>query len=214
MIRTLCVDLMDTVIADPYREALRAATGMEPAQLRGLRDPDCWPALEVGAIDDAEFARRFFRDPARHFDLEAFHRARRSGYRWVPGMRALLKRVGGRLERYLASNYPVWIDELSRDLGLEAVVDGVVASCHVGVRKPDPAFFEHMLDRVGRPPGECLFVDDRPENCEAAERAGLLGHPFVGAADLAARLRSEGALTDSEACGLAPVRTGGGRGGR
>lgn len=199
MIRVLCVDLMDTVITDPYREALRAATGMDLSQLRDLRDPDCWPALEVGAIDEAEFARRYFRDPARHFDLDAFHRARRGGYRWIPGMRTLLERLEGRLERYLASNYPVWIDELARELGLDAVVDGVVASCHVGVRKPDPAFFARMLERIGRPPERCLFVDDRPENCDAAEAAGMAAHRFVGADDLAERLRAEGVLPEPTA---------------
>lgn len=194
MLRVLCVDLMDTVIADPYREALRAATGMEAHQLRSLRDPDCWPALEMGAIDEAEFARRYFRDPAYRFDLAAFHRARRSGYRWLPGMRTLLERLEGRVERYLASNYPIWIDELSRDLEVDTVVEGVIASCHVGVRKPDPAFFSRMLEEIGRPPEQCLFVDDRPENCDAAERAGLAAHRFVGADGLAQRLRAEGVL--------------------
>jgi putative hydrolase of the HAD superfamily len=46
-------------------------------------------------------------------------------------------------------------------------------SCALGVAKPDVAFFElvlHSLDLRGE---NVLFLDDRRENVEAAQRAGL-----------------------------------------
>ena len=66
---------MDTVIRDPYREAIRAATGLDAREAFRHNDKSCWPEFEVGAIDEATFARRYFAGaPHLRFDLEAFHR--------------------------------------------------------------------------------------------------------------------------------------------
>jgi FMN phosphatase YigB (HAD superfamily) len=45
---------------------------------------------------------------------------------------------------------------------------------------------------LGRGPGECLFVDDRPENVAGAARAGLPALRFVDAATLRRDLRARG----------------------
>src|SRR5688500_9453378 len=81
-------DLMGTVVYDPYLEALQAATQMDLKTTLRARDPRCWPDFELGAIDEAEFVRRFFPDPepGQVFDIAAFNQARRSGYAFLPGM--------------------------------------------------------------------------------------------------------------------------------
>ncbi|MDP8977314.1 MAG: HAD-IA family hydrolase [Actinomycetota bacterium] len=192
MLRVLCCDLMGVVLYDPYVEALEAATGLDVAAAHRLKDPDVWPAFEVAAIGEREFARRFFASPGAAFDLDAFHRARRSGYRLLPGMGELLDELDGALERHVASNYPMWIEELRVDFSLDRRFEGVWASHHLGVRKPDPVFFERLLDRVGHEPDACLFTDDREVNCAAARAAGMRAHLFDGVAGLRRRLRAEG----------------------
>ena len=107
-------------------------------------------------------------------------------------MRALLDALDGVLDRYVASNYPVWIEELREVFGLDSRCEGVVASHHLGVRKPDPEFYRLLLDRICHRPEACLFVDDRAGNCAAAERAGMRAHHFDGVEGLAERLRAEG----------------------
>ncbi|MPZ88501.1 MAG: HAD-IA family hydrolase [Nitriliruptorales bacterium] len=194
MLRALCLDLMGTVLHDPYLEALQAATGLDVVTAHQFKDPASWPAFEIAAIDEAEFARRFFADPdgERVFDLNAFHRVRRSGYCYLPGMCELLDALGGHVERYVASNYPIWIEELRAAFGLDERFEGVWASHHLGVRKPDPRFFERFLSAIGHEPQHCLFVDDREDNCEAAQAVGMRAHRFVDAEGLAGRLREEG----------------------
>jgi HAD superfamily hydrolase (TIGR01509 family) len=206
MLTALCIDLMDTLVTDPYREALRAATGLELRDIAAVRDPAIWPAFEVGAIDEDEFARRFFADPSeeRAFDLAAFHRVRRAGCDFLPGMEALLDATRGRLDRHIASNYPVWIREVVVTLGIGERVEGVHASHDLGVRKPDPAFYDRLLERIGHPPAACLFVDDRERNCAAAEDAGMRAHLFTGAEDLRRRLVLEGVLDQADARPLHP----------
>ena len=53
-------------------------------------------------------------------------------------------------------------------------------SCSLGVAKPDVAFFEHILYALNLPGNNVLFLDDRPENVEAAIRAGLAAAVYVG----------------------------------
>jgi HAD superfamily hydrolase (TIGR01509 family) len=192
-LRAIGFDLMDTVIRDPYREAIFAATGLKAHEAFRHNDKTCWPELEIGAIDEATFARRYFAGaPQLRFDLDAFHRARKEGYAFLPGMRELLVALRGRVSRHLASNYPIWIDEVHATFGFDELFEGVHASCHLHVRKPAKEFYEKMLARMLTPAGECLFVDDRAVNCEAAERAGMKAHVFDGIDGLRERLRAEG----------------------
>ncbi|MFF7079109.1 HAD-IA family hydrolase [Streptomyces lavendulae] len=50
----------------------------------------------------------------------------------------------------------------------------VISECH-GLRKPDPELFEVMLELLGLPAGECVFVDDTEEYVRAAEKLGFAG---------------------------------------
>ena len=51
----------------------------------------------------------------------------------------------------------------------------LVLSFEVGHLKPSPAFYLACAEAAGRPPGECVFIDDLPENVEGALAAGLRG---------------------------------------
>ena len=194
MLDALCLDLMGTVVYDPYLEALEAATGMDITAAHAIKDPDSWPQFELGAIDEAEFVRRFFTDAdaGHRFDLDAFHRVRREGYHFLPGMLELLQALDGRVDRYIASNYPVWIDELHEQFSFDEHFEGVFVSCRLGVRKPDPAFFAKMLAQLEVPAERCVFVDDRRVNCDAAAAVGMRTHVFRGVEGLRDALRSEG----------------------
>ena len=53
--------------------------------------------------------------------------------------------------------------------------DVVVISGEVGMRKPEPAIFEHILELMGLRAEECVFVDDLRHNVDAAVALGMLG---------------------------------------
>ncbi|MBW3619077.1 MAG: HAD-IA family hydrolase [Actinobacteria bacterium] len=190
MPRVVAFDLMDTVVRDPYREALEAATGLPPAELFSRRDPDAYPALERGDLPEAGYWATYAA-AGIPVDVDAFHMARRAGYRWLPGMRPLLEDLDGHTRRVVASNYPTWIDEVAATF-LAGVFDDVHASCHLGARKPDEAFYLRLLDALDVEAGEVAFVDDREANVVAAERLGIRVHRFAGADPLRAWLRGQG----------------------
>lgn len=70
----------------------------------------------------------------------------------------------------------------------------IVVSGQVQLRKPDPAIYKLALEQFGLEAGEALFVDDLAGNAEAATQAGMIGHQFLSADHLRARLVSAGLL--------------------
>ena len=63
--------------------------------------------------------------------------------------------------------------EVMDHAGMLELLDFAVISTRVGAVKPDPRMFAAALEAVGVPAGDCLFVDDKPENLEGAMRAGM-----------------------------------------
>ena len=53
------------------------------------------------------------------------------------------------------------------------IFDAMEISCDDGLRKPDPKAFHLILKRLDAIPEETLFVDDKQENVDAAEKLGM-----------------------------------------
>ncbi len=51
--------------------------------------------------------------------------------------------------------------------------DDMVISGEVGHVKPDPVIYQMMLDKIGRPAKECLFIDDSLPNIDQANKMGF-----------------------------------------
>ena len=70
----------------------------------------------------------------------------------------------------------------------------IVISGEVGEIKPEPRIYEILLERIGRPAGECLFIDDSPENICAAEELGFQTILFQSPEQLKNELQLRGLL--------------------
>lgn len=100
-----------------------------------------------------------------------------------------LKRRGVQL--FCLTNFSQAKFELTRRrFDVFALFDGIVVSGEIGLVKPDPAIFQHLLQRFRLSAGQCLFVDDAPANIEGARAAGMRGHLFRSAAALAGELQT------------------------
>jgi 2-haloacid dehalogenase len=75
-----------------------------------------------------------------------------------------------------------------------ALFDGAVVSGQIGLMKPDPAIYRHLLDRFGLQAADSLFIDDVPANVDAARALGMHAHHFRNAAGLRAELVALGCL--------------------
>jgi putative hydrolase of the HAD superfamily len=66
--------------------------------------------------------------------------------------------------------------------------DYVCFSAEVRLSKPGAAIYQACLKIIRSRPGECLFIDDRAENVEAAQALGLHAVKFVSVEELAAEI--------------------------
>jgi putative hydrolase of the HAD superfamily len=64
---------------------------------------------------------------------------------------------------------PEWIERISWLREVDVLVD----SYETGVRKPDPAAYRAVLDRLGVAAPDALFVDDLERNCAGARAVGM-----------------------------------------
>jgi HAD superfamily hydrolase (TIGR01509 family) len=63
-----------------------------------------------------------------------------------------------------------------------------------GAKKPDPEVYRRLVARHGIEPTSAMMIDDKPENVEGAEAAGLAGHGFTGIDGLRREFRARGLL--------------------
>jgi putative hydrolase of the HAD superfamily len=67
--------------------------------------------------------------------------------------------------------------------------DYVCFSAEVRLAKPDAAIFYTCLKEVRSRPEECLFIDDRAENVEAARALGMQALKFESVQELAVEVQ-------------------------
>ena len=114
----------------------------------------------------------------------------------MPGSLALLEELSARgTPLYALSNWAAETFAHTRPLFpfLERF-DGLVISGQIGLTKPDPRIFAHLLETHRLEPDALLFVDDRDDNVAAARRVGIDGVVFEGATRLRADLARRGLL--------------------
>jgi putative hydrolase of the HAD superfamily len=135
--------------------------------------------LEVGAITEAEFLATIERELTtilqRPVTLHGF------GERYMAALdpnEALFAHYRALHERgvrfaMLTNNVREWEPLWRTKLPVDDIFETVVDSGFVGLRKPDRAIYAIVLERLGLPAEECVFVDDLAVNIEAARTLGF-----------------------------------------
>ncbi len=98
-----------------------------------------------------------------------------SQHRLMPGLVKFLNDVPEPVDALwcLSNDVAEWSAKLRDMYDIRQYFAGFVISGDVKVRKPDPRIYEILLERIGRPTADCVFVDDRPKNLLAARRLGM-----------------------------------------
>ena len=94
----------------------------------------------------------------------------------IPQLHQMGKKV------YVLSNYGLntfaYTEKLFHDLFSQ--MDGMVISSREKLLKPDPRIYQTLLDRYHLTPSECVFIDDRAENIQGAQKMGMQGIVYTG----------------------------------
>ncbi len=153
--------------------AIAARTGRHPLH-----------ELEVGAITEVAFlgeiAAQLEADLGREVDLREFTEVLWRGMRPNDEVLAFLReaRAGGLRLALLTNNVREWEHRWRSAWPIDELFEVVVDSAFVGVRKPDVAIYEILLERLGLPAEACLFLDDLEPNVAAAARLGFAAVHF------------------------------------
>ncbi len=148
----------------------------------GVQDP-IFDAFDKGHVTPAEF-RDFIRNKTGKPELtdDEIDAAWNSLLLGVDeGTHDVLAKLNKKYRTFLLSNinpihYGFIIDYLEKEFGFEGndhLFEKTYYSHFVGLRKPDSAFFEKVLNENGLNPTETLFIDDIAANLEPAKALGI-----------------------------------------
>ena len=103
----------------------------------------------------------------------------------IPGMLELIQDLKGKgVGVYGLTNWPAeTFAEARRRFKTIASIDNYVVSSAVKMAKPEPAIYKLLLSKYNLRPEECVFIDDRKDNVDAAMALGMNGIVYPGSAE-------------------------------
>ena len=141
-------------------------------------DDELWNVLDRGTMEMQqvimEYKQKYpkYRDAIQYFLThgELMKVPRPEVWRQVHA----LKEKGYKI--YLLSNYSEYLFQAhTRDATFLKDLDGAVVSYEVHMLKPEEGIYRYLLEKYNLKPEESVFLDDRQENIEGAERVGIKG---------------------------------------
>jgi putative hydrolase of the HAD superfamily len=185
MIKNLIIDMGNVLIQfNPAlfidRQGIKDIEGHQ-ALMRKVFHSVEWVQMDWGVLDESQCESLVLPRLPKHLHKAASQLI----HNWsspvvpIPGMADFLKRckeAGFKL--YLLSNASRRLHDYWQDIPGHEHFDGLVVSADVGLIKPQPEIFEHLLDSYQLKAAECLFIDDMPLNIAGAYQAGIPGFIF------------------------------------
>ena len=199
MIRAVAFDFSGVMTVNPLTglAGLEAELGCPPGTLGAeFRGGELFSLCELGQLPVSEFFTRWRAQLLERHGLEVAMDPvlaifRRGGV--INGETiALVERIAPEMRlAIVTNNVPETRKSWQRKIPL-ARFEVVIDSSEVGLRKPDPAIYELLLERLGLPGSEVAYVDDWEGNLAPAEALGMRTVLFTTAAECEQKLRRMG----------------------
>ena len=135
-----------------------------------------WDDIERGAGDPTDWTEGAHRELERRAGrpLPRLHDDWRKAQVAIDANVKLAQALRSRYRRSILSNADLSLrGRLEGELALHQLFDDIVVSAEVGMAKPDLDIFRLAAERLGLPPGSCVFVDDWDQNVDAARAVGM-----------------------------------------
>ena len=102
----------------------------------------------------------------------------------IPGMLEIIQNLKSKgVGVYGLTNWPAeTFTEARRRFRTLASIDNYVVSSAVKLAKPEPEIFQLLLSKYNLKADECVFIDDRKDNVDAAKALGMSGIVYPGSA--------------------------------
>jgi len=187
VLRAVLFDLGGVILTSPFEEFSRyeAAAGLPAGTVRRINstDPDtnAWARLERNEVALDEFVAAFEAEGAAlglQVDGWKVLACLRGHVR--PEMHVAVERCSEMFTTgLLTNNFVSWSDARGADAADDVLTsvlscfDAVVESSVVGVRKPEPRFYELALEQLGVAAADAVFLDDLGVNLKPARAMGM-----------------------------------------
>jgi putative hydrolase of the HAD superfamily len=154
-----------------------------------------WNLGDVGTHSEEELLELFVaQDPGIECEIrmvyenfEGIVRERRETIPWIEELHAKGYKV------YYLSNYPSKIArECTGDMKFLEYMDGGILSYKIGLVKPGAEIYQKLLSMYGLKAQECLFIDDRADNCEAAVKEGYRAIQYTTREEVLSKMKEMG----------------------
>lgn len=173
----LVADVLGTLVKDPFYHGMSRFFGFKTfEEFLDAKTPHLWVDFELGKFDETQVASNFFKD-GTPVDLSGLKQFLKEKYDLLPGVPEMLKAFQtANIPVHLCTNYPVWAYLIEDTLHLTSRfgVKWTFISGEEGVRKPDKEAYLRVAHKANIPPSQCIFLDDRKENCLGSLQAGYL----------------------------------------
>ena len=182
MIRAVMFDFGGVISSSPFESFARFETerGLPSGFIRTVNstDPDdnAWAQLERGEVDVDTFGALWSAEArALGHDVDGRQVLEMLAGEIRPQMVAAIRTCSSSYKTAcLTNNFARAESVVSEEVAsIYALFDAVLESRVLGVRKPDPRFYELACERLGVFPEECVFLDDLGVNLKPARALGM-----------------------------------------
>lgn len=178
-IKCLFLDIGGVLLTNGWDHSQRAEAikhfGLDPVEFQD-RHKSCYDLHEQGKISLDEYLDKTVFYESRPFAKEEFRQYMRSLSKPDWQMIRMVKEFKGKTKIRMAV-----ISNEGRDLieyrirvaRMDEFIDDFFVSCFVGFQKPDSRIFQAALDITQMDKKDVLYIDDRPNLVEAANKLGI-----------------------------------------
>lgn len=177
--QAIVFDFGGVMTGEPNREAvvdfIRESLALSLADFEKVNQ-EKHQAIKQGKTDE-EFWISYAKDKRIRLPshwTESFKSAMKDAIGANPSMYLLVKELRAKkIPVALLSNIDKRRARFIRESGLYEPFDPCLLSCEIAIEKPDPRAYAFLLAELKLPAHDVVFIDDRPENIEAAKKIGL-----------------------------------------
>lgn len=137
--------------------------------------------LDEGKITTKQFYKFIQEQLGTTKDYNLLRDTHLSSYEIRKEVKNYVKKFKHKYELAMLTNFGDGFDEANKKYWkLEEVFEPskIFVSCKVGMRKPNENFYHFAIEKLKKEPNEIVFIDDRKENVETAEKIGMKGIVF------------------------------------
>lgn len=177
MIKAIIFDvggvLVQKVFA-PIVDWLAAEYHIDSSALHGY----AWPLfgkVNLGQMTEKQMFEKIVKE--LHIPIDATLLEQKSmQLKLIPEVWECVKALKGKYKLAILSNMGhAWAKAREEEFHLSGLFDEIVWSCDLGLKKPDLKIFRYLIDKLNVSSEECIFIDDKPSNIDAAKESGMNG---------------------------------------